>query len=375
MRRLITRLLYTCLALLVCLAALAFSVQARPDESSLLFPVVENEKWGYIDSSGKVVIKPQFDYAREFSEGLALVQYGLKWVAADGGVNEMPMGGISTKRMGIGGKYAFIDRTGKIVIDANAEFDLSEAHFSEGLAKVSAYVRGKGSRYGYINSSGKVVIKPQFNSAFEFQEGLAAVIVDGKGGYIDKTGKFVIPPKFRVNHPFQEGLGIVGFNFDEIGFINQAGEIVIQPQYGYMAGTGFKEGLSVVAFAYGKYGYIDQQGTLVIEMKFEEASAFSEGLASVKMDGKYGYIDKEGKFVIAPQFELASNFSEGLAVVSTDQEAGYIDKTGKMVIEPQFGNAFPFNGGLARVMTYAGGALIGTGYIDRTGKYVWKPTR
>lgn len=375
MRRLITRLFNTCLALLVCLAALAFSVRARPDELSVLFPIVENEKWGYIDRTGKVVIKPQFDYARDFSDGLALVEYGMKWVDSDGGVNEMPVGGVSPKRMGIGGKYAFIDRTGKIVIDANLGLDLSDGHFSEGLAKVSAYVKGKGSLYGYIDRTGKVVIKPQFSSASEFQEGLAAVIVDGQGGYIDKTGKFVIPPRFRVNHPFQEGLGIIGFNFDEIGFINKAGEIVIQPQYGYMAGTGFKEGLSIVAFAYGKYGYINQQGTLVIEMKFDEASAFSEGLAAVKLDGKWGYIDKEGKFVIAPQFQLACNFSEGLAVVSTDQEAGYIDKTGKMVIEPQFGNALSFNGGLAKVMTYGEGSLIGTGYIDRTGKYIWKPTK
>ena len=30
-------------------------------------------KWGYIDESGKMVIKPQFDDARAFFDGLAAV--------------------------------------------------------------------------------------------------------------------------------------------------------------------------------------------------------------------------------------------------------------------------------------------------------------
>ena len=31
-------------------------------------------KWGYIDQQGEVAIAPQFDYAADFSEGLAAVQ-------------------------------------------------------------------------------------------------------------------------------------------------------------------------------------------------------------------------------------------------------------------------------------------------------------
>jgi serine/threonine-protein kinase len=32
-----------------------------------------NQNWGYIDKTGKFAIPPQFDYAANFSEGLALV--------------------------------------------------------------------------------------------------------------------------------------------------------------------------------------------------------------------------------------------------------------------------------------------------------------
>ncbi len=53
--------------------------------------------WGYLDESGNVVIEPQFPWAEDFSEGLAKVQ-------------------ITGTVLGYDGKWGFIDKTGKIVI-------------------------------------------------------------------------------------------------------------------------------------------------------------------------------------------------------------------------------------------------------------------
>ncbi|ECC1273812.1 WG repeat-containing protein, partial [Campylobacter coli] len=50
-----------------------------------------NGRWGFIDRSGKFVIKPKFDSIWDFSEGLAKVK--------------------------LNGKYGFIDKSGKIVIE------------------------------------------------------------------------------------------------------------------------------------------------------------------------------------------------------------------------------------------------------------------
>ena len=52
-------------------------------------------KWGYIDAKGKVVITPQFETARNFSDGLALVK----------------------KEYGYNSRWSVIDKTGKIVLD------------------------------------------------------------------------------------------------------------------------------------------------------------------------------------------------------------------------------------------------------------------
>src|SRR5438093_8451108 len=52
-------------------------------------------------------------------------------------------------------------------------------------------------KWGYINRRGDVVIKPQFDSAGEFKDELAAASVNKRGGYINGTGQFVIqtPPQ------------------------------------------------------------------------------------------------------------------------------------------------------------------------------------
>ena len=54
--------------------------------------------------------------------------------------------------------------------------------FSEGLARVAI-----GDRWGYIDKSGEYVINLQFDDAKSFEDGLACVKIDGKYGYISKS--------------------------------------------------------------------------------------------------------------------------------------------------------------------------------------------
>jgi len=71
-------ILFCCLAALV-LTSCSQKKTETPKlskESIRLFPIVVNDKWGYIDKTGKIVIEPQFDYAYKFSEQLARVRIG-----------------------------------------------------------------------------------------------------------------------------------------------------------------------------------------------------------------------------------------------------------------------------------------------------------
>lgn len=58
------------------------------DTEEALHPVLLNGKWGYINTSGGIVIEPNFDEARAFSDGFAAVRQGTSWDCISG--NQKP---------------------------------------------------------------------------------------------------------------------------------------------------------------------------------------------------------------------------------------------------------------------------------------------
>ena len=291
-----------------------------------------NDKWGYIDKTGKIVIEPKFQLARDFNEGIAVV---------------------STN-----GRYGTIDKKGEFIITPRFNYVLN---FCQGLATVKV-----NSKYGVINKTGKVVIQPIFDDTFSFNEGLAAVKVNGKYGIINTKGEFTITPKFNYIKikEFSEGLAIIKIN-SSYGFIDKTGKVVIQPMFD--DAFSFNEGLAAVRLN-GKWGYIDKTGKVVITPIFDSAGSFSEGLVNIKQNDKWGYIDKTGKIVIEPMFDYTSIFSDGLATIKQNNKWGYIDKTGKIVIESMFDNAGSFTKGLANIKRNDK-----WGFIDRTGTIIIEP--
>lgn len=332
------------------------------DENTVLFPISKDNLMGYIDKTGRIIIKPQFGNIGPFYDGMA--------------------------RIIIGGKYGYIDKTGKIVIQP--QFD-SAWWFSEGLAVVGNMGKERMDYAYIIDKTGKVVIKADKNMWFAplgFHEGLATVYDrdDDKQGYINKEGKIVINPQFDGSFGFSEGLCAVNTgskNKGECGFIDKNGDFVIAQQFD--SARGFSEGLAAVQID-DKWGFIDKTGKIVIKPQFDDVNithGFSEGLAGVKIGDKWGFIDKTGKIVIKPQFEEgmfhSAAFSEGLCVVKIKDQYGYIDKTGKIVIKPQFTMAGHFTEGIADVCLGSSNIFdtdnIKFGYIDKTGKYIWEPTK
>ena len=361
-------------ASLIALACLGIQINALAQNSpENLLPVQQGGKWGYINRSGEVVIKPQFDSAEAFADGLALVRFPPR---------KKPLKPGEKKAELVDG-MGFIDQTGKVVIELDNPLHLTGDSFREGLAQYWTYEPDKGTVHGYIDTTGKIQIKARFTYALSFVDGLAAVCINLNCGFIDKTGEFAIEPKYIVTRPFSEGLGLAGFDHDRIGFVNKSGEMVIEPQFGNIGGVGFREGMSVVAYPGGKFGYINTEGAIVIPMQFEMAQPFSDGLAAVRVDFKWGYIDKTGKFVIKPQFVGAGPFSEGLApVFDNDSQSAtrtvednvtpttrFIDKQGKLAFSVPIEFAEMFVNGVARVRVG-----LKLGYIDKTGKYIWEPS-
>ncbi len=317
----------------------------QPRETRGLFPIVQNGKWGFIDKTGAIKIKPQFDSV--------MVKWGC------------PV-----------------------------------ANFSEGLNVVKV-----GDRFGYIDEQGRFAINPQFHYAGPFSEGLAMASTDDNTGFIDKTGRFVIQAQFdrqtyntqKEGHYFIPGANPSyeedGFNNGlapvrmldnssngEVIFIDKAGKRVMGP---FFSGRNFSEGFAAVSSGIGRHFFVNSSGNPQFNATYEDVGDFSEGLAEVKIGEKSGYIDRSGTLVIPPQFEGAHRFQEGLACVGVgkypNKKFGFIDKTGKFIINPTlsacggYAGLGDFSNGLVEVKIEENGTTKFV-YIDTTGIIIIRPT-
>ena len=138
-----------------------------------------NNKFGYLDKTGKLVIDTIYTWAEPFKDEITAVT--------------------------LGNNYGYIDTTGKVVLPF--KYNIADS-FSDGMAAV--YDR-KTDSWGYIDKTGNFVIPPRFGSfeggdgeiiAYPFVDGITAVYL-GKGqtlrnqrhkdafALIDKTGKIL----------------------------------------------------------------------------------------------------------------------------------------------------------------------------------------
>jgi len=52
------------------------SLSAQQAKPTFLYSIVKDNKWGFIDQTGRVVVAPQFDSVDEFQDGLGAGDQG-----------------------------------------------------------------------------------------------------------------------------------------------------------------------------------------------------------------------------------------------------------------------------------------------------------
>ena len=180
--------------------------------------VGKNEKIGYINSQGKLVIPIMYDSLYDpndkYNETSA-------YVASDNRITVLK-----------NGKWGVIDTSNKTIVPFNNNYQRINA-FSEGRAAV----QNRSNKWGIIDTTGKEVVKPQYDDIdghwggyYGFSEGLLGVSKNDKWGYITKTGVVAIPFIYDEIRPFSEQLAGVRKG-NKWGFINGANKTVIPFQY------------------------------------------------------------------------------------------------------------------------------------------------
>ncbi len=288
-----------------------------------LIAVKKEGKWGFMNVSGEMTIKPIYDRTYNFSNGLAAVKKN--------------------------GKWGFVNKQGKEII--KPQFTATAKQFSNGYVAAK-----KGSKWGLINKNGKTVVSFKYQEIGGYSEGLVNVKQGNKYGFVNLKNKMVIKPQYQYVLPFSEGItGVLDSN-GNVGTINKAGKTIIPLKYSDF--YSYDNGYAVVQDAKGLFGVVNKAGKVVVPFKYQSMTEQGNGIVGYTLETKKGYDSgylnvKNGKkaFSMTPTNSELMPFTEGLAFYSATgtgvTQYVYTTAGKKIKLKNKYTHVMYFNNGYA----------------------------
>lgn len=335
----------------------------------ILYPIKSRNKMGYLDETGELYIKPKFDLAETFNEGLAIVSIEGKYGFVDkSGELVIPAIFDDAYKMneghavvGIKEKWGLINRSGEFVIQPIYE-DLG--NLNEGFCYFS-----EGEHYGYFDKKGVVRLKETYNAANDFHIGKAIVSNQAGYGLIDVFGTTSIPYKYERLLQYDKDRYAARFD-GYWGLLNSAGDTILPFEYDFI---GKINNARAIVEKDDMFNYINPSGQLILKSwietypEYRQLAVFTNNYARIELDNGYNLIDTNGRKLFTKDKEDIGNFGEYIAVKKGDKW-GYVNKNGSLIIGYNYTAAASFEGRLAK----AGGAPL-VGVINKTGTYQVEP--
>jgi hypothetical protein len=279
------------------------------------------DKYGLLDTDGKVLIKAKYAEISNFSEGVAIVK-------------------------NFADQYGFIDIEGKEILKPTFS-NLTNIENGRSIVQTSI------DTWVFIDKYGNELGQTKSNPKYEFYNGVYKVNSGSFTLFKDRTGKTFMSTPYETYGKFYNNEVVFfysnkkdGYGKRKMGLLDFKGKVIKDPTFletdFFMERTQsqnqFFEGLASVKTESG-WGYINTKGYMVINDKYSDVRKFSEGIACVKDLYGWNYINSRGEIVIkSSQLSILnntykgepSNFVNGYAkIYLTNGLFFYIDKAGR----------------------------------------------
>lgn len=280
----------------------------------------ENEKYGLIDYTGKVIVKAIY----EEIEGL-----------------ENKESELIVKK---DGKYGVINDRGVKLISEEYDGIVADGYYTEeNKYALSGYVisnkTNNGYRYGYLNYKLEKILKTEYNELSRVLE-----ISDGQDVYIiaSKNGKFGVTKnnKTLINYDYQDieydsnnNLFKLQRNL-QFGVADINGKSILPVQYKELE---FK-GVYIQALENGKedYTYFNSKGNEIKEPKYTSVLKTSENnyYVTINKEGLYGIINKDEKELVENKYNYLEHlFDEYFIAAKNDGNLGIINAKDSILVD------------------------------------------
>ena len=160
----------------------------------------QGQKYGFINKLGMQIIPPIHDFAGNFKQGVAFINYNNRWGLIDKYSSEL----VFPHYDGVNLNYSFNENLAAVNIGGTKR----------------NFLFFTGGQWGFINLQGELVIPLQYDFARNFSCGLALVnkggsrnnegfVSGGNSGFINHLGETIIPLKYDEARDFKEDIAVL----------------------------------------------------------------------------------------------------------------------------------------------------------------------
>jgi len=296
----------------------------------------KNDKYNFIDHTGKQLNATGYYAAVNFTDGVCAVQESSSASPYLADKNFTKIKALSTTfkgpyseglalSVGAFGVLSYLDKTGATAFTTNGK---DGGKCTDGrIMIVDNY-----SNYWYVDKTGKQIGKDSWKGIREFSDGLSAVFKDGKWGFVDGAANYVITAKYDEASSFINGTAVVKSG-GKYMLINKKGEPINNDVY-EAAGDPGNGGFPLMKG--GKVGLVDSKGAIVVDFKYSNITTMNEDRLWAKKNGNWALVDNKGKELSGFIYTSAGEFKNGYAYVAIGEKVGVVDKTGKLVLPTEY---------------------------------------
>ncbi|MCR9099459.1 MAG: WG repeat-containing protein [bacterium] len=335
----------------------AFSLEAIKNDPNYVFiddysegfaRVKRNNKFGFYNAEGKLIIPFKYDYAGSFGEGKAIVKNLGKWFFINSkgeNILELPK------------KFQYVDGIERIfpkVYKCTSSGKTFYLHLNDGdqflkiedIRELSdsgisrfTVLENYRSKYGILNDQGRIVLPATYDKIHPYQEGLYTIQENTKYGVVNEKGVIIVPVKYQKIDRYSkfEEHGIIEAEIERYTWdvYSATGKLIIS--HGEYSSYQLLDDFIRVNRK-GNYGVLDLQGEQVLPCEYASIvyeSYPKQFIAEAK--GHYGVLDTQGNIIIPFKYTYIEKFYiKNYRVREKSGEAGIISSEGKIIVPVQF---------------------------------------
>ncbi|MFK7948945.1 MAG: WG repeat-containing protein [Saprospiraceae bacterium] len=346
--------------------------------------------YGYINTSGKFVIKPKLSKAGNFTKfgvanaalngqsiliddkGMPITEFGVY-----GNIFNIQPNGFAKVQHPRRRLYGLLNQSGKLVVPILYD---QITPFKNGIATIKKY-----SKYGFIDKNGKVIVEPKYDKVGQPSEGLIPVfMVEEKAWkYIDYQGNIKIKGKFIEAADFFQDYAVVKIDNTVDGkkervsaLIDKTGKFqfvsTIDKNLKYHT-KGFRviesldiEGTGSNAKSVSAMYYADENNYNIFGREYKSVEPFENELGFVVTDNGWGAVNEQGFSIIPEKYVRLIRTKDGNVRGKAKYLYGLCDLDGNMIQPVEFDNIYK---GTDLYHVERDGKI---GYLNLNGDWIWE---